>query len=491
MNAMRPGQVGLLLAAMLMGCAMHPPRPPTDPVFARCLDLYGSLDAAVAEHGSSPSSPSRIDGFPYLRVNRFLANRGGQMLTPAETTVWLTRLSKLDLQTRQIEWTSLPIKTRIELNRRYAPVSDVPAVLATCADTLRTADQVDPARLALIRERAWVPDDYRTANQVLGLYPLTRWPVHYGVSRYHEETRALFSKPLTELRVQGELRRYGPSAAPPPPADFSMIPRDALRIPEPTPTQLETLFATHAPVWEIDVATDADQPGSPYWEAEGTPSVDSSDPTIYRYISYAQWRGKPLLQLNYLIWFTARPKTGAFDLLGGPLDGVLWRVTLGSKGQPVLYDSIHACGCYHQLFPSAMLRLRPDTLQWAEPPLAPQAAPVIGNNERMVLRLSSSTHYLQRVYADQPGTVIKLDGRDYAALYAVPMASGHRRSLFGPEGLVMGSERAERWLLWPTGVPSPGAMRERGRHAIAFVGRRHFDDADLLDRLFEPAREKP
>jgi hypothetical protein len=33
-------------------------------------------------------------------------------------------------------------------------------------------------------------------------------------------------------------------------------------------------------------------------------------------------------------------------------------------------------------------------------------------------------------------------------------------------------------------------MRERGRHAIAFVGRRHFDDADLLDRLFERVKEE-
>jgi hypothetical protein len=295
---------------------------------------------------------------------------------------------------------------------------------------------------------------------------------------------------LAELPIHGELRRYGPPAAPPAPADFATIRRDALGIPEPTPTQLETLFAAHAPLWEIDVATDADRPGSPYWQADGTPSADISEPAIYRYVSYARWRGEPLLQLNYLIWFAARPKTSAFDLLGGRLDGVLWRVTLDSAGRPLLYDSIHACGCYHQLFPSPMLRLRPDTSQWAEPPLAPQPAPVIGNNERVVIRLSSGSHYLQRVYADRPGTVMKLDGRDYAALYAVPTANGNRRSLFGPEGLVMGSERAERWLLWPTGVPSPGAMRERGRHAIAFVGRRHFDDADLLDRLFEPAMEE-
>jgi hypothetical protein len=27
-------------------------------------------------------------------------------------------------------------------------------------------------------------------------------------------------------------------------------------------------------------------------------------------------------------------------------------------------------------------------------------------------------------------------------------------------------------------------MRDRGRQATAFLGRRHFDDADLLDALF-------
>jgi hypothetical protein len=35
------------------------------------------------------------------------------------------------------------------------------------------------------------------------------------------------------------------------------------------------------------------------------------------------------------------------------------------------------------------------------------------------------------------------------------------------------------------GIRSPGAMRQVGRHAIAFVGRRHFDDPFLIPALFE------
>jgi hypothetical protein len=34
-------------------------------------------------------------------------------------------------------------------------------------------------------------------------------------------------------------------------------------------------------------------------------------------------------------------------------------------------------------------------------------------------------------------------------------------------------------------------MRQWGRHATAFVGRRHFDDPDLLERYFELADPAP
>jgi hypothetical protein len=56
--------------------------------------------------------------------------------------------------------------------------------------------------------------------------------------------------------------------------------------------------------------------------------------------------------------------------------------------------------------------------------------------------------------------------------------------MFRENSLVPGSERLERFLLWPTGVLSPGAMRQWGRHAVAFVGKRHFDDPRLMERIF-------
>jgi hypothetical protein len=32
-------------------------------------------------------------------------------------------------------------------------------------------------------------------------------------------------------------------------------------------------------------------------------------------------------------------------------------------------------------------------------------------------------------------------------------------------------------------IPSPGAMRIHGTHAIAFIGQRHFDNPHILDEL--------
>jgi len=477
---------GLLLAASLLlnACAVTPraPAPPSDTRTTACLDGFAAIDRAVAEQGITPSSPARIAGFPYLRVNRFLASYRQQALTEAERRVWLARLAELDAQARHIELKSLPAAYRQLLLAGFPDSQDFDAALDACYRRLQAHDLNDTERWAELRDRAVVPPDYRTLNQILGLYPLMALPVSYGVYRWQTETRDLFEQPLEALSVQGTLRRFQPPTGAPP-ATFDLA-RDALGIPKPTPAQLAALYALHAPVWEIDVAGDFDLPGKPRWQADGQPTVDSTRPVTYRYVTYTRWQGKALLQLNYVIWFAERPRRGTFDILGGPLSGLVWRVTLDRELTPLLYDTIHNCGCYHQFFPGSRLQLRAEARQLPEPPLVLQAAPDLAAGERVVIRIESGSHYLQRVHAAEPSGTPYL-WRDYAALYTLPAEHG-KRSLFGPDGLVAGSERGERWLLWPMGVPSPGAMRERGRHATAFVGRRHFDDADLLENLFEP-----
>ena len=85
--------------------------------------------------------------------------------------------------------------------------------------------------------------------------------------------------------------------------------------------------------------------------------------------------------------------------------------------------------------------------------------------------------------AGNPGTALEYALEDDNVLRSVARPDGGRRSVFRPDGIVPGSERGERWLFWPMGIAEPGAMRQWGRHATAFVGRRHFDDPGLFERF--------
>jgi hypothetical protein len=81
------------------------------------------------------------------------------------------------------------------------------------------------------------------------------------------------------------------------------------------------------------------------------------------------------------------------------------------------------------------------------------------------------------------GDAIGHGWRDYRELLLLARTDGRRRSLFDASGLIEQSARTERFLLWPSGILSPGTMRQAGTQAIAVLGRRHFDDAQLLDRF--------
>jgi hypothetical protein len=161
-------------------------------------------------------------------------------------------------------------------------------------------------------------------------------------------------------------------------------------------------------------------------------------------------------------------------------------VTLAPDGEPLLYDSIHPCGCFHLFFPTprAVPRPAPDRLEeWL---FAPQALPRVSEGDRPLLRIATRTHYLERVSLVRGAdSLVRYEIRPYGELRSLQRMDGGRASAFGADGLVPGTERPERHLFWPMGVRSAGAMRQWGRHATAFVGRRHFDDADLLEKRFE------
>ena len=482
-----------LLVSALAGCVVAPAQRPAADAEAQCEAVFQRVDRAVAEAGVGDGMAARVSGFPYLRANRFLASYAREELTAAQFDQWLERMLTLGREAHRIEIANLPAASREALAGalreigEHAPPRDA---LEACAARLAAADRTRPERRGELRGAVIVPDDYVTWQRIVGLYWITRLPFASGVRNWHDEVNATFALPLDALPVTGRLAAYAPPPGPAKRADvaalLARVSENPLGIPEPTGADLDALFQAFAPRFVVDTRGAADIPGALDWGADGLPRVVSGPPMVYRRVSHARYEGRALLQLNFAIWFPERPLEPGWDILGGRLDGVLWRVTLAPDGEPWVFDTIHHCGCYHQFFPTtrAELKPQPDTLD--EGALVPQRLPRLDWNARLTLRLAAGTHYLERVVLNPPlaGPAAEYVFADDDTLRSVPLNEAERRSVFRPDGIVPGSERGERWVFWPMGVPEPGAQRQWGRHATAFIGRRHFDDPGLLERYF-------
>jgi hypothetical protein len=479
-----------LLAILLAGCAMLQAPTRSDRVgesgpLGSCADFFASLDKRTEEAAVLDPGVSRVRDYPYLRVNRFIASFRQEVDDPATFEAWTDRMQTLDQDARLYEIANLPDSTVAMLdsvNGRNGLYNKV----AACGDLLKKADFQDIEQKQELRKRVTVPDEYIVLRRVLGLYPLTRLFVSHGVSNWHAAAHKSFS---TEPPADWQTIRYVPD----PQIDWGSarqilapMKRDALGIPVYSPEQQEALFRMYAPAWEIQVQGDDDRIGTPVWTGKGVLDVDTHKPQAYTLLSFTRFGKQILTQLNYIIWFPSRPKQSAWDLYGGLLDGLNYRVTLDSDGAPLLHETVHNCGCYYKAYPTERLQVRAKT-DYAEPPLVLKAPDLDPSKNFMTVAMESRTHYVQHLYPLsrelQPETVAYCLA-DYGQLRSLPYSSIDRRSMFDQYSLVPGSERLERFILWPTGVFSPGGMRQWGRHAVAFVGRRHFDDPLYMDRMF-------
>ena len=462
-----------------------------------CAQWYRALDEATEAAGVGDAQYTRVAGFPYLRVDRLLASlRERARASEPALQAFAERLRDLDLESRRYEIENLP-RERLESLPGVKGSSRDAAFRQTqdCSRLLREIDLAKPASRAALLKAVYVPDDYSDASRALGLYPISRLVFIAGVRRAEEELSAPFHGEPT-VPPGASLVRYAPPLSPPieraaVAAILGRAQLDALGYPALSERELARIAAAYAPSFEVAVSADYDRFGELRWRRDATvPSVDASQAVVYVHPAYSRYRDgnggdRILLQMVYTTWFPERPPSGGADLLSGALDGVVWRVTLAPDGEPVLYDSIHPCGCYHQFFPTPRARPRPAPDPAEEWAFVPQTLPRVAEGERPVVRIASRTHYIENVgLVRGADSVARYALRDYGELRSLA-GPGGRRSAFGPDGLIAGTERAERFLFWPMGIESAGAMRQWGRQATAFVGRRHFDDADLIERRFE------
>ena len=151
---------------------------------------------------------------------------------------------------------------------------------------------------------------------------------------------------------------------------------------------------------------------------------------------------------------------GGLDLLAGKLDGLVWRVTLAPDGTPLVYDTMHPCGCYHMFFPTPATQptAAPEYgIEWA---FSPQTLPAVGLGDQVLLRIAAGTHYIDQLRVEAVAdSTTRYAWRDYDTLRSLPAGANGRRSVFGPDGFIDGTDRPEAWLFWPHGHTT------RRRHA--------------------------
>lgn len=477
-------------AFILAGCAILPEISRSTHVgesgpIGSCASFFALLDQRTEEARVLDPGAFRVRNYPYLRVNRFLASFRNEVEDKAAFAAWVDRMQALDQNARGYEIANLTI------GHKHTPSSESDgdelfSNVVTCGNLLRTADFQEVEQQKELSRRVLVPDEYISLRRVFGLYPLISLFVAQGVASWQARAHKSFSP---DHPVDWRAIRYVPAKSDNMLAVHKIvaqIKRDALGIPRYSTEAKEAIFRIYAPVWELQTHGDFDLIGSPFWTREGLLHVDVKQPVTYTLLSFTRFKSEILTQLNYIIWFPSRPKESAMDPYGGLLDGLNYRVTLGRNGEPLLYESIHNCGCYYMSFPTKRLKIL-EKITYAEPPLILEAPDVNPPTEFMTVAMESRTHYVQHLYPTpreiQPESIV-YSLIDYGEVLSLPFPRGGRKSMFSQNSIASGSERLERWVLWPTGVLSPGAMRQWGRHAVAFVGKRHFDDPYFMDRMF-------
>jgi hypothetical protein len=420
-----------------------------------------------------------------LRTDRFLAAMGLRATTPEAVAAWTGRMRALDRAARAVEIDSLnpPDLERLARELGVPPLSDsIVSRYEACAAALLAGEAYNPGFAAQVREKASVPDEYVLAYRIFGLYPLVSMPVATLTRSAYQTFLSWHRTPHRSLPTIGVLTTYAPEGPRPDPITPE---NDALGIPAPSPGQAADLIRFFAPVFVVDRAYEFDRPGAVALQ-DGKPKIEEGPAVVYHYISHGFFRDRPVLQLNYVLWFGARGGEAAPYIEHGRLDGITVRVTLDPEGRPIVVDVMNNCGCYHFFLPAeglvSAVREDPRGIE----PLVAGTLPAGYPKLPLHLRIKAGWHQVDGIWAAPvSGDTLGYGLVPYARLEALPSADGRVESLFTKEGIAKGTARIEPLLLFSMGIPDVGSMRQRGHHAIKLIGRAHFDDPYLLDQTFD------
>ena len=449
---------------------------------ASCKTTLLAFHEQLQQEGILDESTPALPAFPFLHVNRFLESLTQTIDSEAQANEWYSMTAELGSSMRAVQ------------NENLAQPWDEQglAQLNKCADSFIEDPEYQDLRMDIVSTTAITPvigDHYNQLQKWIGFFPLLRPFLLQRIHTLHEDEQRWFADtenfPLSNsytpaqnlpLASAKEIKEWLSKA----------YAQSALGIPQLDANVLDALFVLHAPKLTIEHRGNNDLIGSPEWQG-GKIVINNKLPSTYILPSFARISGRNILQLNYVFWFSERKATNLIDLYSGAIDSLIWRVNLDEDGQVFLYDSIHSCGCYHKYFrvtDDLLIKTVPQSNEPANIFDVTKINPLGGIN----LTLTANEHYLVGMENSQEIPSIQAPIpyaiQSYDLLSSLPYGTGNR-SIFSANGIIEGTERLERFTLWPTGIASVGSMRGWGTHATGFIEQQHFDDAELLDNYFE------
>jgi len=457
-----------------------------------CQAFLTALDEQVEMAGVRDAASYPVPGFPYLRTNRFLARLKGNIQADEGREQWSGWMRMLDLEARGKEISNLPdgIVSALSLKLGMPPSrAQFYDRAQSCSETLFQHDKTRPNFYETLIPLVDVPDEYSFAMRAFGLYPLMAIPVAIATDTSRKKVRSWFDTSLENLPADGRLRAFIPAESSSlsdkeVQAIIHASKENSRGVPLPDQNGAKKLVQHFAPVFIQDVAASYDEIGRIVWRGD-CPDVDQTRPTVYYYFSDALLKGKPILQINYVIWYSERAGKRAPWMERGHLDGITLRVSLDEFGKPFMVDIMSDCGCYHLFAPAKERLAQMISKPLKFDPFVPQWLPDVSQDQRLGVQLNSGWHQVQRVLAakDFPEP-IPYELVPYDILEVLSRKGSQTESIFNSNGIAKCSERTERFILFSMGIPKIGSMRQRGHHAIELIGRTQFDDPDLFDESF-------
>ena len=158
------------------------------------------------------------------------------------------------------------------------------------------------------------------------------------------------------------------------------------------------------------------------------------------------------------------------------------RISFDSMGRPFMVNGTNGCGCYHFFAPKKDRIEEVIARLCALDPFVPQWLLEIVSSMYLGIRINSGWHQIERLCPPAPlSDALTYKLVPYDRLKSIPEGTGLRESMLDAKGIARRSHRIEPYILFSSGIPSIGSMRQRGYYAIELTDRVHCDDPYLFD----------